>query len=217
MATFYRLGPSRKPGPTVLYSSWRNSSDKTLIDLGPDYMLEPCTNVPYQHNRVVDFDVDCLELPSRKLNDLGFARIRTPIVSERFLQLLKHEGISGFREVPVIRLSIKRYRGSDFPKVWSLRITGSGGYEKPRPERRFSEKCPVCGHRVMCHNEIAGDYIDPDSWDGSDIFRGPDWGGHVFVTQRLADLIIENQIQHCNLTPAELTTADRVVMPELSH
>jgi len=143
-----------------------------------------------------------VELAQRRIRDF----VWTPgdcLLPERTLNLFLEAGFTGFEAVPMKVAHIRRYRGTDFPKLWLLKVTGRAGPEVPQAGRVRGEPCPYCGCREGSVNTIDGIYVDPERWDGSDFSFCDGHEGIIVITARVKDLIIENKLEEVTIFEAE--------------
>ena len=59
---------------------------------------------------------------------------------------------------------------------------------------RLIEACPSCGHLRYSACTNPGRLIDPGKWDGSDFFMVWPLPAYVFITERVALMIQENDL-----------------------
>lgn len=131
------------------------------------------------------------------------------LVSERFAQAFREEGLTGldgFHPVDVRRVRGKR-RGSksvDVPRyVFVKACFGRGALDFRRSRLRFSEppSCPEC---LSVHlDALHGFSLEPGTWRGEDIFRPRGLHGWLLVSERFARFVERRGFTHLRLTPSE--------------
>lgn len=116
------------------------------------------------------------------------------VIQDRVLQIFRDNNVTGF-EVKAVRA---RFDDSDMipPIVWELVVTGWAGMAKPESGIRLDESasCSECGHLRYTGLEKANEIIDTDRWDGSDFFMVWPMPRHIFVSDRVINIIRDHQL-----------------------
>lgn len=139
----------------------------------------------------------------RKPADIVFAgSVVAMIVSERVVDVLRHNSLTGWSTYPVRiigrdRATIEGYRG--------MAITGRCGPEDKSRRLHFKKQMP--GRES---NYWRGLYFDPLRWDGSDLFMFADRHGLV-VRSNVVDAFRRAKIT--NMVFERLTEVEQMAMP----
>jgi hypothetical protein len=151
-----------------------------------------------------------LELYGEELGDYINAPGYELLISERFAEAFRAEGLTGlegFHPVEVVRV---RRRGKKALKpltvpryfvVWPC--FGRGAVDVVLNRVRVSKPptCPEC--RATGVDAINGFVLEPGSWGGEDIFRPRGMQGRVVVTERFNDFVERHGLTNMVLTPTE--------------
>ncbi|MBC7927849.1 MAG: hypothetical protein H7039_19560 [Bryobacteraceae bacterium] len=134
-------------------------------------------------------------IAGRKFHDVLWAG-GTPLISDRVLQFLSKEGITGWSTFPVEILdkagrTVTVYHGFRVTGRCSM-ITLSKGYSELIYEQNPRGLFP----------HYKGIYFDKATWDGSDVFTSEDpstaW---VLATEQFKQIFESNRITNCEFTP----------------
>jgi hypothetical protein len=130
----------------------------------------------------------------------GFAWNLDPFVSPKTLRLLRDEGVTGFETRP-IKIVFPDDVELTPPGLHELLVTGWGGFAAPAAGVRLVDACSTCGLRDY---EIADPsrLIDPEAWDGSDLFVVWPAPQYFFASDRLAGILRREQVSGLELIPA---------------
>jgi hypothetical protein len=151
-----------------------------------------------------------LELHGQELGDLIKAPGYALLISERFAEAFRAEGLTGLEgfhpvEVPRVRrmgkgsrkpLSVPRYQ------VVSP-CYGRGAVDLVLNRVRISAPptCPECRYGDI--DAIHGFVLEPGTWAGEDIFRPRGIQGRIIVSERFKDFAERHQLTNMVLTPTE--------------
>ncbi len=126
-----------------------------------------------------------------------FLRCGLPVISlasDRFIDILKAGGFSGWRTFPVTILGKDKQEISGYS---GLAITGRcGPLDNPRCERKTR---PAKWPAVRAVPAWYGLYFDLSTWDGSDLFM-PEGTGFIFVTEPAKSALEKAKITNKHLT-----------------
>ncbi len=126
--------------------------------------------------------------PDRALEDFVWTCYRECLVQDHVLELFKASGFAGF-EVRPVKSRFRSATAHEPPRLWELVITGWAGMAPPESGIKLIEHCPGCGYRCYSAWTNPERLIEQSQWDGSDFFIVWPLPGHIFVTDRAADLI----------------------------
>lgn len=125
-------------------------------------------------------------------------------VRDRFIK----SRITGIDFVPTNAVT---KRAGENLKVWEATIVGWGGQLAPESGVQLEEECPACHNRYYSPIRDAERLIQLDQWDGSDVFMMWPLAKFMFVTEKVADLVIQNLITGVTLRktlPPDLLAGD---------
>ena len=156
-----------------------------------------------------------LELYGEELGDYmrcpGYERL----ISERFAESFRAEGLTGlegFHPVEVVRV---RRRGKRALKpltvpryfvVWPCFGRGAVDVVLNRVRVSMPPTCAEC--RATGINAINGFVLEPGTWGGEDIFRPRGMQGKVVVSGRFKDFVERHGLTNMVLTPTEQFVRD---------
>lgn len=136
------------------------------------------------------------------------------LVSERFVQVFREEGLTGlegFHPVEVVRVRRKR-RGSNPSHVPQyLAVTacfGRAAVDVERSRIRYTQPpgCEECRSEGV--DSIHGFTLEPGTWQGEDIFRPRGLQGRLVVSERFARFVERHGFTNMRLTPTEELVCD---------
>lgn len=139
-----------------------------------------------------------MHFEGKKIGDYYFAPICN-IVSEKMLQLLKDNEITGFREKEIECTGWYDKKGNelpiDFSGVRELEITGRTG-KLLNLEGKEVENCPHCNAlKDEGLRSVEGLSVG-EEWDGSDMFYFKNWNGVTIVTSKVKELLESNKMKN---------------------
>ncbi|MCP3063719.1 hypothetical protein LXT21_33590 [Myxococcus sp. K38C18041901] len=133
------------------------------------------------------------------------------IISERFADAFRAAGLTGlkgFEPVEVLRVRPAKgaSKGKDTPLPRYLAVTATFG--SARVDEAHSHilrpgpfTCDTC--RAVGTDGINGFTLEPESWNGDDVFEPRGLPGVRVVSERFARLVTEHGLTHVSLTPTE--------------
>jgi hypothetical protein len=150
-----------------------------------------------------------LVLHSEELGDFIEASGYDFLVSERFAQAFRDEGLTGlngFHPVEVTRVRRKR-RGSKpvhVPRYLAVTACfGRAAVDLARSRIRYDAP-PVCEEcRSVNTDAIHGFTLEAGTWQGEDIFRPRGLRGRLVVSERFARFVERHGFTNMKLTPTE--------------
>lgn len=132
-------------------------------------------------------------LQSRRVQDFEWTWYNECLVQDHVLELFQRFGITGY-DVKPVKTRFKRYSEHKPPKLWELVVTGWAGMAPPESGIKLVEHCQGCGFLTYSGCEDLEKLIDVSQWDGSDFFMVWPLPGFIFMTDRVARLIRDEQL-----------------------
>lgn len=134
------------------------------------------------------------------------------MVSNRFKQIYELEGLNGieyfYPPVDIIRVGTRK--AGDLPEgipiyhLVSIRWNGANLDDQESEVKRKPEKPPLCPYHRGGIIYLKQMILQPDSWDGSDIFlAGGGLDSAIIVSQRFYDIVKKYSLTNAWLIPAE--------------
>jgi hypothetical protein len=144
-----------------------------------------------------------LEVVRRRVVDFSNPYFADIVITDRVLQTFEKAGLTGFRAEPTkIERVRKNCDKSKIPLLWELIITGSG-HVHPDSGIRLLRHCDGCGlDEYSAHEHRIT--IDESQWDGSDFFTVIERPSIYLVTERVKQVILENEFTNVRLIPSHL-------------
>jgi hypothetical protein len=142
-----------------------------------------------------------VELPSRPLADFEWTWVHDIFLTERGLEFLNQNNVTGFETRPLMKATYKRRSKGDPPPLFELAVTGWGGMAAAAAGVELTEFCPECRTRMYTIADPTR-LIDPAAWDGSDLFIVWPLPRYRFASDRMADIIRRNRVPGVKLIPA---------------
>lgn len=127
------------------------------------------------------------------------------LFSDRMRRILESERITGIDYEPANVCLLFPHEPSD-SVYWVVRVTGWGGVA-PSESGIKRVDIPESQAQLLytpCLNPKA--LVDPDRWDGSDIFLVWPLPMHWWISPRLRGLLEQHNIKHYRVTPPEKVT-----------
>ena len=91
------------------------------------------------------------------------------------------------------------------PTIFELVATGRGGKADAYPNKELAIRCSVCGYEKYTRRKLTRLGLDPEQWDGSDVFRFDDWyRSYIFITERLADALRMSSLTNFRLRDMDI-------------
>lgn len=122
------------------------------------------------------------------------------LISRRALDIFVKHRVTGFETAPA-KVSYSNESKLPSPELFELIVTGWGGLGEAEAGVHLIKSCPDCGHSVYTIAEPSK-LIDPTAWDGSDLFIVWPLPNYRFASERLANIIRQEQISGVKLMPA---------------
>ncbi len=148
-----------------------------------------------------------LEVYGEGLGDFATGPGYEVLVSERFAEAFRSEGLSGllgFHPVEVARVRRKRKgpKVTSVPRYFAVSpCFGRGAVDEARSRLRYTEPsgCPEC--RSIEIDAIHGFELESDSWAGEDVFRPRGLPGFITVSERFARFVERHGLTNMRLIP----------------
>lgn len=132
------------------------------------------------------------------------------LVSERFAQAFREEGLTGlegFHPVEVVRVRRKRRGPKPAHVPHYLAVTACfsrAAVDLARSRIVYADDPPTCEDcREATKNAIYGYTLEPGTWMGEDIFRPRGLYGCLTVSERFARFVERHGFTNMRLTPTE--------------
>jgi hypothetical protein len=151
-----------------------------------------------------------LELHGQELGDFIKSSAYAFLISERFAEAFRAEGLTGltgFHPVEIVRVrSRKRRAGKSLTVPHYFVVStpyGPGAVDLVLNRVRTVRPptCPEC--RSGGINAINGFVLEPGTWGGEDIFRPRGMTGRLVVSERFKDFAERHALTNVVLTPTE--------------
>ena len=114
------------------------------------------------------------------------------IVSERVMNVLRENNVSGFDEAKKVPLYRSRYRKliKQEQEYYIINITGSIDLNLKAMALKRKHVCPECGSFDWSRQRlyIFDSVFDMNTWDGSDICRIKSFPGYVMISDKLKEI-----------------------------
>jgi hypothetical protein len=153
-------------------------------------------------------------LPSPRVGDFVATWHNEWLIQDHVLECFREAGFTGFDVAPVEVTKVRRQRrvarGKPIavqppPRLWELVVTGWGGEVPDESGIRMTYYCEGCGYTRYSDWTNPEHVIDRAQWDGSDFFTVWPLPRFIFVTDRVAELIVERKYTGLRLVrPKEL-------------
>jgi hypothetical protein len=195
--------------------------DVVSLQASPFYLLdldkEDRSGCIVESGRGLDFEqVRCSAdrghtRPGRRLNQLDVVVHRKPIPDVMFTQFHDYLMLDRVREEfvgnGVTGLNFASTKAvvkgtQEKLTLWEAIVVGWGGHVAPESGVHLEEECPVCHDRYYSAISDPEKLIQLDQWDGSDVFMIWPLPKFMFVTERVARLIMRSGIIGVNVLKA---------------
>lgn len=122
------------------------------------------------------------------------------IINTKVYNILKENDITGFNVEDIDILGCYDKKGNSIQlNVSGLKemiVKGRCGYLRNK-DGTLVEKCEQCDKfNSASKNSVHGLSINPDEWDGSDIFFFKNWFGVVIVTERVKNVLEQAKLKN---------------------
>lgn len=125
------------------------------------------------------------------------------LIQPQVAEFLMEGAFTGYSLRPVQARHRNRKVTQPVPQLFELRVHGRAG-RLSTPGLQLSELCPGCGReQYKTVDRGAGVVVDPEAWDGSDIFRAWPLRKYFFVSDRLAKALFKAPFRGFSLVPPE--------------
>ena len=117
------------------------------------------------------------------------------LVSERALEVFTQNQVSGIASWERVSCVSEMVRGKymepqgEAPNYWKLNISGRVDLDMKAMFLKKKHRCDKCGQFVWNRERLYPMYLDPNTWDGSDLCRITSIPGHVVCSDKLVRLI----------------------------
>lgn len=139
--------------------------------------------------------------------DVAFAVAGTDLLfSERMIRAWQNSSFSGLSSIDPVEIHRRDTRqvpheSGRFYRVSPIR-SARVSFRERNIENSRSQPCPACGHSDIL-NAIKGVHVDPDTWDGEEIFAPHGVGGMVIVTRSFLSWARDHEFLNVTAIPAE--------------
>jgi hypothetical protein len=119
------------------------------------------------------------------------------VIQDHVLQLFRENGVTGFEVKPV---KARFEEGNNSPPIlWEIVTTGWAGVAPPESGITLNKEdsCTACGMLTYTKAKDYSKLINPEQWDGSDIFIVWPLPRYIFITDRLRKLIQAHNLSGC--------------------
>jgi hypothetical protein len=142
-------------------------------------------------------------LPADPIDDFIWTWQSECLIQEHVRRLLEARCFSGFQAKPV-KARFER-DNKKTPILWEMIVTGWGGMAASGSGIRLLEHCYGCGHLRYSKVSNPEMLIDEAQWEGSDFFIVWPLPRYIFITDRVAQSIIQAEWRGVRiLTPSEI-------------
>jgi hypothetical protein len=150
-----------------------------------------------------------LELHGESFGDFVKGPGDDVLISERFAELFRAEGLTGFSgfhlaEVERVRKKARPSKAATAPRYAVVTpCIGRGAVDEARSRVRRLRPitCPEC--RYGGASSIHGFALEQGTWQGEDVFRPRGLYGRIVVSERFAELASRHGLTNVKLTPIE--------------
>ena len=122
------------------------------------------------------------------------------LISQKVLETLKKYKVTGFEVRPVVAAYPKPIKARP-PEFHEVIITGWAGLPARAAGLSVTESCQGCGRKKYTIADPSR-LIDSDTWDGSDLFIVWPLPRFPFASDRLANIIREENLSGVRMIPA---------------
>jgi len=140
-------------------------------------------------------------LPGDRTRDILWTWYSECLITDYVLKLFKKSRFTGYEVKPVKA----RYKNTNKkpPRLWELIVTGWAGIAPPESGIRVSEHCDACGDTVYSDCTNPKRLVSASQWDGSDLFMVWPLPRFIFITERVTDVLKENELTEYVLIPSD--------------
>ena len=178
-------------------------------DTGNDWESITCPKDP-RHQRAGKRITDLFVKQVNKIEyDLSSTFLSDIIISDKLLDIFKKQNVKGYNIKPIkIRKSKKILKN----EYYELIVTGKGTLDLSKSGISLVTNCKYCG--LVQYSSFHNGLIIK-SWDKSDIFITPEYPKYVLITERLKDILLNNNIRYIPfIESSKLIWPKHVIKPE---
>lgn len=184
---FYKLDYPYETQNDQAKEAWVDPDVKTWERIEPPIV---CPVDPEHRKRIRKLDITMhVVLPNREPEDFIGLAGEGLLLQDHVADLFREHQITSFHVEPVVARFEKKDNSRKPPRLWLLRPVGWGGVAPPESGVRILVNCPGCGYLKYHSYEDPSKFIDPQQWDGSDLFFVWPFPAFIFATDRVADLM----------------------------
>jgi len=136
----------------------------------------------------------------RAIRDFTWIGAYEVLISPKVLRLFDKHRVTGFDAKPV-KVTYPEDIEVAPPELFSLVVTGWGGFVSAAAGTRLKEWCHGCGYNKYVIADPS-QLIDAAAWDGSDIFVVWPLPVYRFASDRLAEILRTEGVSGLELVPA---------------
>lgn len=150
-----------------------------------------------------------LELYGEEFGDFVESTGYDFLVSERFVEAFRAEGLTGLQgfypvEVERLRKRSRKPRTATVPRYFAVTACfGRGAVDESLSRLRRSTPVTCSECRSTGVDSIHGLILEPDTWQGEDVFRPRGLQGLILVSERFASFVQRHGLTNMKLTPTE--------------
>ena len=122
------------------------------------------------------------------------------LVTPKVLAAFQKHHVTGFNIRPVVTAYPRPIKVRP-PELHEVTITGWAGLPAQDAGLRITQSCPTCGYKRYAIADPSR-LVNPNAWDGSDLFMVWPLPRFPLATDRLANIIRQEEFSGVKLTPA---------------
>jgi hypothetical protein len=166
----------------------------------PEFKKTPCPTSDHHSARLTRIgDLHVVADPLAE-KDFTWTWRNEILASPKVLASFEKNGVTGFEIRPIVATYPEPIKAQP-PELYEIIITGWAGLPSREAGLRITQSCPTCGYKRYTVADPSH-LIDPNTWDGSDLFIVWPLPRYPFVTDRLANIIRQEKLSGVKLTPA---------------
>jgi len=153
-----------------------------------------------------------IELYGSALCDFVWTDSADIIVQSELMSLLQDSPLTGFtfrnvavmawwRTDPTTQETVDWLARDNAPELYQIVVLGKGGSILPQNKSHIESACATCG-TIVYEPLGKGILVDPNQWDGSDVFVMQEFPGYILVTERFLQFLMNHQVQNYVAIPA---------------
>jgi hypothetical protein len=172
-------------------------------DDGVEYEIIKCPASPGHQRGGKRIGQLRITLATRAVPDLVWTWLPGLLITDEVRELFEKHHLTGFELEP----AVARYQSDDAetspPRLWEFRTTGWGGVAAEDSGVELISRTACCGHLKYSAFRDPKRLIDESQWDGSDFFMVWPLPAFHFVSERAAEIILENELTGARLLDLE--------------